>query len=244
MRVTDVSFRPLHVIPPHGHERACLAVVLQGSVDKAFARSGWVLGAAGVVAMPPEERHIDRFERRGARMLVVEPAAPTVAAAGLLDEVSAFEDRRLGALAWRLAGELHARDAASPLAIEGLALEMLAEGTRRGRLLSRARPAWLREVERYVNDNFRGPVEMGAVAAVAGVHPVHLARVFRAQHGVTLGDYVRTLRVEWAATRLASSADPLATIAIESGFADQSHFSRAFKRHIGLTPGQYRRARR
>jgi AraC family transcriptional regulator len=47
------------------------------------------------------------------------------------------------------------------------------------------------------------------------------------------------LRLEWAAARL-SEERSLAQIALEAGFADQSHFTRAFRRHFGVTPGRYR----
>jgi AraC family transcriptional regulator len=73
------------------------------------------------------------------------------------------------------------------------------------------------------------------------VHPVYLARSFRERYGVSVGEYVRRLRLDWAAAQLSATETPVATVAAEAGFADQSHFTRAFKRHMGLTPGRYRR---
>ena len=51
---------------------------------------------------------------------------------------------------------------------------------------------------------------------------------------------MRRLRLDWAAAQLADSDVTLAQLAAEAGFVDQSHFTRAFKRHTGLTPGRYR----
>jgi AraC family transcriptional regulator len=82
-------------------------------------------------------------------------------------------------------------------------------------------------------------VRVAALADEIGVHPVHLARVFRAHHGMPLGTYLRGLRLDWAAGQLRTST-PLADIAAGAGFVDQSHFTRAFRSHTGLTPGQYR----
>ena len=50
-----------------------------------------------------------------------------------------------------------------------------------------------------------------------------------------MGEYARSLRLEWAASRLALDDASLAQVALEAGFADQSHFTRAFRRHAGVT---------
>ena len=57
-----------------------------------------------------------------------------------------------------------------------------------------------------------------------------------------VGSYARQLRLTWAAARLTSSDDGIAQIALQAGFFDQSHFTRAFGRHFGLTPLAYRNA--
>jgi AraC-like DNA-binding protein len=72
---------------------------------------------------------------------------------------------------------------------------------------------------------------------------MHLARVFRDRLHTSVGGYVRMLRLQWAAHRIIETDDSIADIALEGGFADQSHFTRRFREHTGLTPGQYRRRR-
>jgi AraC family transcriptional regulator len=74
-----------------------------------------------------------------------------------------------------------------------------------------------------------------------GVHPAHLARVFRQQYGCTLGDYVRRLRVEFACRRMTTGDTPLVEIALAAGFADQSHFTKTFKSLVGITPAEFQR---
>lgn len=59
-----------------------------------------------------------------------------------------------------------------------------------------------------------------------------------------MGSYVRGLRLEWAARELVQSEAPLARVASGAGFADQSHFTRFFKRQFGITPNAYRRLKR
>jgi AraC family transcriptional regulator len=59
-----------------------------------------------------------------------------------------------------------------------------------------------------------------------------------------MGSYVRRLRLDWAAGELVRSDRSLAALAVAAGFADQSHFTRFFKRHTGFTPNTYRRMMR
>ncbi len=83
-------------------------------------------------------------------------------------------------------------------------------------------------------------VALGEVASAIGVHPAHLARVFRAHYGISVGEYGRRVRLAWAATEIARGHTSLATVATQAGFADQSHFTRLFKRYVGITPARYR----
>jgi AraC family transcriptional regulator len=72
------------------------------------------------------------------------------------------------------------------------------------------------------------------------VHPVHLAQAFRKFYHCTIGDHVRSLRIDFACRQLTMTKLPLSEIALLAGFADQSHFTRTFKEALGLPPSQYR----
>src|SRR5262249_39702212 len=142
-------------------------------------------------------------------------------------------------LAVRLYGEFRLMDAVSPLAIEGLVLEILAE------LVRLAAPPrlspWLGRARDLLHDRFQENLGLAEIADAVGVHPVYLASTFRRHFGQTIGDYHRQLRVEFACNQLATGRAPLAEIALAAGFADQSHFARVFKRYLGMTPGTYRK---
>ena len=144
-------------------------------------------------------------------------------------------------LASRLTAEIDAQDRAAPIAAEGLALELLAALARRKQIDERgAVPPWLRTVRELVHESVPDGVSIGHAARVVGLHPVHVARVFHAVVGDSFGSYQRALRVHWAAQAIAESAEPLASIALRAGFADQSHFTRMFRRLSGMTPRSYR----
>jgi AraC family transcriptional regulator len=137
--------------------------------------------------------------------------------------------------------ELERREPFSGLAIEGIVLELLAEALRAGELPTECEPAWLREIRDRLHSDFTNQQSLTDLAAEAGVHPSHAARAFRKRYGCTIGDYLRRMRLEFAIDRLRSSDQPLCQIAQEAGYADQGHFTRAFRRSTGLTPGQFRR---
>ena len=80
------------------------------------------------------------------------------------------------------------------------------------------------------------------IARALGLHPVYLARVVRAATGRSLSELRRAFAVREAADRLAGGERAPSEIALEVGFADQSHLNRAFRAELGTTPGRYRAA--
>jgi AraC family transcriptional regulator len=234
-RVSEVRFAGERRLLRHAHPHGCVAVIVDGVVEKRFARRRSDAAAGTLVTMPPEEPHEDRFGRDGARIVVVEAAEG-------VEAVACFRDWHATLLSLQIARELACRDAFTELAVEGLALELFAVAAR-GATPARVEP-WLDDARELLRDRFLDPPSAGDIAAQVGVHPAHLARVFRARYGDSLGGYARGLRLEWAAEQLVRTEVPLARLACEAGFVDQSHFTRAFRARFGLAPGRYRAAHR
>jgi len=113
----------------------------------------------------------------------------------------------------------------------------LAGRTPSGSDVTRARVATACE---YVDANLTGDLSLHGIAGAVQVRPHRLARDFRDRTGVPLHQYVLGRRVETAARLLQSSETPLATIALECGFADQSHLTTAFRKRVGVTPAAFR----
>lgn len=244
--VSELRFPSGHSHGPFDPERGYLAIVLEGRVEKTFPRGAVSVRASSVATVPANAVHTAEFSEGGTRVVVVEPLDSGGAAChSLLGELSVRENAGLAALAERIVGELGAPDAAAPIAAEGLSLELVAAAARADAASTRpGRPAWLGSVLELLHDPAAGQLGLGEIAAVVGVDPSHLARVFRREHDISVGTYLRRLRLDRAAARLAGSRDSVARIAMDEGFADQSHFTRAFKRHTGVTPARYRRIAR
>jgi len=103
-------------------------------------------------------------------------------------------------------------------------------------------PVAVRRAREYLFANLADNVSLAHLAAVAGVGTFRLLRAFRKVHGVPPHRYQLALRVERAKRLIQEQAGPLAVIAFETGFADQSHLTRNFKRWAGVTPYAYARA--
>ncbi len=98
----------------------------------------------------------------------------------------------------------------------------------------------IRAVCSYLETHLEEPVSLDALGRVANLSKYHLLRAFTKETGITPYSYLETLRIDRAKALLKGGASPV-SVAQQAGFSDQSHFSKAFKQFIGLTPGQYRR---
>jgi AraC family transcriptional regulator len=233
----------------HAHELPCFAVVLDGTYTESCDRRTVACVPDLVLFRPAGELHRDQFHDRGARLLIVELRDPWVRRLddhrAALERFVALRGGPLLALGGRVRREFHRQDRPSWLAIEGLMLEMVAE---LGRIPDESSfhqlPRWLTDARDILHDRLGENLRHAELAGLVGIHPVHLARRFRQAFRCTMGEYVRRLRIEHACDQMRQSRVPLSRIAAMAGFADQSHFSRTFKRVTGVTPLEFRRTGR
>ncbi len=102
---------------------------------------------------------------------------------------------------------------------------------------------WLLQLRDFLHAHCVEPLDMRMLSRVAGHHPVHVSREFRACFGKTITDYVRQRRILLAAKLLRCTSEPLSAIALDCGFYDQSHFANAFRRTAGVSPSAFRGCR-
>jgi AraC family transcriptional regulator len=105
--------------------------------------------------------------------------------------------------------------------------------------LSRER---LNRVQDYIEAHLDDRLTLNELAGVACLSPYHFSRSFKQAAGVGPQRYVMQRRLERAKTLLRRSNQPLALIAQETGFTDQSHLTSIFRRETGVTPGRFRAA--
>ncbi len=229
-------------VPRHAHRSAYLCHIRSGRFVETLGSRSRECGPRAVAFHPPEEWHAERI-LEPVRSFNIEATPAALASRPLAAEAFARPNLLHGgladALALRLYQEFREPDAVSPLAAEGLLLELLALALR-AEMPSRSPPRWLNRIDELLRARFAAKLTLTELAAEADVHPVHLATVFRRTHGHSVGDAQRRLRIEAAERMLAAPDRPLADIALAVGFADQSHFTRVFKRLRGMTPHAFR----
>jgi AraC-like DNA-binding protein len=208
--------------------RARLEIVLRGQIVFKIGRQSFALTRGRTIFVPAAIRVAELSSADAARLVVAVPpelALPAVAV-----------ERTVRAWAMSVIREFHARDAGWERIVEGLTIAGLGHLARAHHHASE-RPEWLDEVVGLAREQS----SLAAIAATVGRHPSHVAREFRRHEGVSVGEYARRCRLELAARTLQTTERSIASIAVASGFCDQSHFTNAFRRVFGITPAAYRR---
>jgi AraC family transcriptional regulator len=159
-----------------------------------------------------------------------------------------MRDPQIEHIGWALKAEMEAGSPAGALFTSSLAAALAA------RLLDRHSSARQRREERlampghklrlvlsYIEDNLAGDLRLAELASVAGLGMSQFKRVFRDCVGVPVHQYVIQRRVERAKALLSGDELPIGEVAVQSGFAHQSHLARHFRRVTGLPPARFRR---
>jgi AraC family transcriptional regulator len=244
-RFTEKAYSLHATLPAHAHELSHFCFVLAGSYKEKIYRRLFERGPTALVYYPPDVSHAEEHFDHGRHFLVEIDFKPLERlreyGARLCEPVLLDGDSSLW-LAARMYREFIQRDEFSALALESLSTELLIAASRRpAQTAERKPPQWLERVKEFLRQNFVEPPGLDELARAAGVHPTHLARVFRQFERCTVGDYVREIRIGYARRKMLDSHEPLVEIALGAGFADQAHFTRSFKRITGMTPTEFRR---
>lgn len=227
----------------HGHGEAFASLVLSGHAVEVYRGRSRVLSPGTATLNAPGETHAARIGSAGLRTFEVVLLAGFWNEAGLPEPKGHGSSGELEESAWllrRLHAEYQEPDRDSRLSVGSLAAELgacLGSGVE----APEWRPPWLGGLLEQLQDDDTGSLMLSDLAKAHGVHPSHLARTFRARFGCTVGQYVRRRRVVRACRALRETEAPLGRVALETGFSDQPHFCRVFKRVVGTTPGRFRR---
>ena len=97
------------------------------------------------------------------------------------------------------------------------------------------------QAQNYIANHYAEDISMQSIAGIVHLHPVYFSNLFKTVTGMNYLDYVQKIRIDHAKKILITSNDTVEQIANEVGYQDKRHFSRIFKRIVGMNPGTYRK---
>jgi len=236
------------VLSRHCHEHTNIALVLRGVFLETVNERPCEIDFYSLILRPGGEPHANRYEKTDACCLIIEVQPQRLEmireVSSVLDSAAHIRKSWVPILTSKVYREFRTSDSVSSLVIESLLLDLLSRAARYELAGdSTPSPRWLRQARSMIHEEFARPLSLSCIADSVGIHPAHLARTFRRRYRCTVGEYVRRLRLDRAATELLESDKTLAEIALDCGFYDQSHFTHAFKLHHGMTPFDFRSTR-
>ncbi len=164
---------------------------------------------------------------------------------------SGFQDpllTQIGLALWREleqdapAGKIYVQTAAQMLAVH-LLHNYTSQAETSTEVSQRLTPHQIKQVMDFTLASLKQDLSLAVLAQQTGFSAYHFARLFRQTTGESPHQFVLRQRIEQAQRLLKETDAPLTYIALECGFANQSHLTLVFKRHIGITPRAYRQDR-
>lgn len=159
-----------------------------------------------------------------------------------------LDDAFVRQMAYRIGAELEEESSVGRFLVDGLARAMAAHlvANHIGPLpkdsaASSIEHAKLRRVIDYINDNLGEDISVAELSDIACLSHHHFARAFRSAIGVPPHRFISSLRLQRAQDLLANTRVSLAEVAFACRFSSQATFTRAFRKHVGMSPGEYRR---
>jgi AraC family transcriptional regulator len=237
IRISETLMPAGLALGEHSHDAGQICFVLEGEYEERIGDRVHDLSAGCIHFHRPSLRHTNKFDDDSdvlALLISIDPHR----------WIEMSEDRPLtmsGAL--RDIGddvrrELEIGDDASRAALEGLALLLLSRVARSTAGIASVEPRWLADAVAMIEHQYHSPIGLSDVADAVGVHRATLAAAFRRFRSTSVGEYLRNLRIHHA-RQMVLAGVPLDHIASATGFADQAHFGRVFKKMTGMTPGRY-----
>jgi AraC family transcriptional regulator len=232
-------------LPEHEHESPFFTYVLRGDFVEQAGRLQRHSRRGAVIFHRDHESHANVVGHNGTASLNVEITEEAwrelttdlVPARDIVGRALSGDVEWMAVAVWR---EFHHDDPASALGLDE-AVAMLCAAVRKSQARGVFEPHQrLDRCTEYLRAHPTATPRLAEVARIAGVHPMHLAKLFRKRFGYSMGEFLRRQRIAWACEQLSHEGATISTIAACAGFADHAHFTRTFRRITGCSPRWYR----
>jgi len=242
-----------HVYAPHTHDTYVIGIITEAAESFRYRGVKHIAEAGQVLALNPDELHDGQpvDETYAYRMmypspeiltremedLAGKPMPSTYFPAAIIDDAPLAKQMLTLHRVLETGGDRLEAESAFLAAMTQLALCHGEERPQVRRVGNESAP--IRRVREYLDSCFSANVDLGTLAAMAGLSRFHLIRAFRKELSTTPHAYLTDRRITHA-RKLLHAGESLSETALLCGFYDQSHFSRTFKKRVGVSPGVYR----
>jgi AraC family transcriptional regulator len=225
--------------PTHEHPRPYIAVLLSGSYREVYRHGEAQFVPFTAVFHPANVQHHCVLNQGRCHFFTLELETSWLDSMDVDLQANSIFDWHGEKILWqmlRLFREFRGQETAFNLTMESLILETLSVLGGEHRMGPHLPFHRWRLLEEKIHDSFRDSMRTRDLASAAGIHPVHVARLFRLKTGLTPGEYLQRLRAQYACRLMRDPHRSLGEIAAESGFSDQSHMNRILRRLLHCSP--------
>jgi AraC family transcriptional regulator len=208
-------------LPLHYHKNPYFCYVLEGNYSEHSGNKKLLCSKGDVVFHPQNTEHHNRFDNNSAvcfNMEFTDAWKSRVIESNLRqDDIITTNNSHIQGAVIKIHKEIIEFDALSPLMIEGLMLETIVAFSRFNTQKNTV-PFWLKKVTDYLHEEYYANPSLSDIASIAGVSSEHLVREFRKCLKMTIGEYLRKIKVENSCHYLKYTEKDLSEIAFELGF--------------------------
>jgi AraC-like DNA-binding protein len=238
--------------PAHIHEEYSIALILKGTERTHYRNISSVAPPGSFLLFNPEEVHSSRSVGTEYRTMKIKPNPLNRIAFEYFGHTTPklnFPKLVINdALMFRILLKLHLRleQSASPFEQESHFIstigQLVARYSKNSIVLQshRKEPNYVKLIRDYLRSHYSRNVTLAHLSSITNLSPFYLLRVFRNQVGCTPHEYQTQVRIT-RARKLIRKGHSISDVSLETGFFDQSHLSKNFKRIVGISPGQYSR---
>lgn len=241
--ITDTTYTKSDEFAAHSHENLYIAYVVQGHYIETTGTETKRCLPGSVIFHRVGERHSNRSFAEKNRILNAEIPKEWFDKQDMsycdIEHNAGENDLRLKIIFSNIYSEYLLNDDVTSLGIESGIMQSFSSVISGREYYSGNVPEWVRKTDEIFHYEDHSKITLKYIAEMTGIHPAHLSRDFHKYFHCTMSEYLRKIKIENAVNLLAGSNTPLAEISYKCGFADQSHFTRTFKKFKGLTPLEY-----
>jgi AraC family transcriptional regulator len=246
LTVINSSYYNQAACPLHYHQNAHFAFTINGRLTETHKKQKLYISPGDLMYNHSQESHSNSDYSKFVSALHIDISDSWFSKYefkfGKIEGVHILKNPILKNLFINLYKEANLNDPYSSLTIESLMMQAMCEFMHEVTVNNSSAPAWINQLRDLLHSNTNIALTLEKVAKIINIHPVYLCQQFPVYFHSSFGDYIRKIKIEKSVSlMMVNPHNSLTDIAYESGFSDQSHFIRLFRKYVGINPLAYRK---